>query len=134
MLHAAAAAGAGGVMAARVLVVEDELRLRTAVVAYLESIGHEVEAAADPAEAIDAGSRFEPDVLICDWWLGERSDGVEVARTLARSRAAPAMIFITGYSTNELRSRVRDLPVHAVLAKPVGLGELADEVQRALAA
>lgn len=121
-------------MMARVLVVEDELQLRTAVAAYLESIGHEVEAAAGPAEALDAGTRFEPDVLICDWRLGEGSNGVEVARSLARSADAPIVIFITGYSTNELRSRVRDLPVHAVLAKPVGLGELGDEVERALAA
>ena len=108
----------------RVLVVEDEDATRTATRRYLQYCGHEVAEAATVDEGIAKGEILRPDVLICDWKLDGRRDGIEVARKL-REQFDVAVIFVTAYALADLRDQTTDLGAVSCLRKPISLDTLA---------
>jgi CheY-like chemotaxis protein len=110
-------------MSRKVLVVEDDTDARDALALLLSSRGYELETAKDGATALIKAATFRPDVLICDWLLAGDRDGVAVARTIQTDRDIP-IIFVTAHSVPELRSRTKDLRVHAYLPKPIDVGRL----------
>jgi two-component system, OmpR family, response regulator ResD len=116
-----------------VLIVEDDEFAREASARYLDHLGHEVYAAASGEEAKAKADDRPPDVVICDWRLGDGDDGADVARTLQRRYAAP-IIFITAHPLGRLRAMTRDLKVARYLRKPISLLSLAsvlDEIRNA---
>jgi two-component system CheB/CheR fusion protein len=115
-------------MGPRVLLVEDDADARDALALLLASRGYELETASDGDTAISKASIFHPDVLICDWRL-PGIDGVDVARAIQSGSGIP-VIFLTAHSLPDLRSRTKDLRVHAYLSKPIDVVRL----QSALAA
>lgn len=108
----------------RVLVVEDEDAARIATRQYLQYCGHEVAAAGSVAEAMAKARDLRPEVLVCDWKLSGRRDGVDVARALQKEYGA-AIIFVTAYALNDLRRYVEDLGSVDCLRKPISLNALA---------
>jgi DNA-binding response OmpR family regulator len=115
----------------RILIAEDEINARDALVAFLETQGYQVRSAADGREAIDISDDFRPDVLITDWLLEGDCNGVSVARTLARRKPRPLIIMVTGYPVHQLRAVTADLDVGAYLEKPISLFELDSILHRA---
>jgi DNA-binding response OmpR family regulator len=115
---------------ARILVAEDEINAREALVMFFEAQGFEVRAASDGDDAIRISDGFHPDVLITDWLLEGECSGVTVARTLARVEPRVAIILISGYPLAELRAITADLDVEAYLEKPISLFELGSVVDR----
>jgi two-component system phosphate regulon response regulator PhoB len=115
----------------KILIAEDEVHAREALVAFFESQGFEVRCAADGEQAIRIGGEFLPDVLISDWLLEGDCSGVSVARALARTDPHPVIILISGYPMAELRAITADLGVEAYMEKPISLFELNDVVARA---
>ena len=113
-----------GFVPRRVLVVEDEDAARTATRRYLQYCGHEVAAAATVEESFAKAELLQPEVLICDWKLAGRRDGIDVARTLRR-RFDLAVIFITAYALTDLRRQAADLGTVSCLRKPISLDTLA---------
>ena len=109
-------------MGQRVLLVEDDADARDALALLLSSQGYELETAPDGDTAISKAQNFHPDVLICDWRL-PGIDGVDVARIIQTNSGVP-VIFLTAHSLPDLRSRTKDLKVHAYLAKPVDVVRL----------
>src|SRR3954447_8759874 len=65
----------------RVLIVDDNVDVRSAISGLVRAQGHDVVAVADGPEAIEEASRCEPDVVLVDVRLGSES-GIDVARTL----------------------------------------------------
>lgn len=108
----------------RVLVVEDEDAARTATRRYLQYRGHQVAAAATVSEGLAKADLLQPEVLICDWKLSGRRDGIDVARTL-RQRFDLTVIFVTAYALADLRQRTGDLGAVSCLRKPISLETLA---------
>lgn len=117
-------APAPGFVPRRVLVVEDEDAARTATRRYLQYRGHEVAAAATVDEGLAKAELLQPEVLVCDWKLSGRRDGVDVARAL-RERFDLAVIFVTAYALADLRQRTGDLGAVSCLRKPISLDTLA---------
>ncbi len=109
-------------MSQRVLLVEDDADARDALALLLTSEGYELETAPDGDTAISKASAFHPDVLICDWRL-PGIDGIDVARIIQTGTGVP-VIFLTAHSLPDLRSRTKDLIVHAYLSKPVDVVRL----------
>jgi CheY-like chemotaxis protein len=107
-----------------VLVVEDEAAARVATRCYLEHCGHRVTAAGTAAEAIRIARERHPDVLVCDWKLEGRRNGVDVARLLQREQDLD-VIFVTSCALNELRKSAPDLRTVVCLRKPILLETLA---------
>jgi CheY-like chemotaxis protein len=108
----------------RVLIVEDEDAARIATRRYLQNCGHDVEAAGTATEAMEKAEELQPEVLVCDWKLAGKRDGIDVARTLQKQYGV-AVIFVTAYALNDLRRNIRDLGSVDCLRKPISLHTLA---------
>lgn len=80
-------------MARRVLVVDDEARIRTVLRAYLEADGFAVSEAATGAEALQrvADPAHPPGLVLLDVGLPD-VDGLEVLRTIRRSSDVPVIL------------------------------------------
>ena len=113
----------------QVLLVEDEPAARDVTCRYLQSLGHQVQVAADVREALQAAAAHPPEVLVCDCNLSGRFNGLEVARVIAQ--AGVAVILVSGHSPDLLREHLAGLKVAAILQKPVSLKKLAEAVSAA---
>lgn len=115
----------------KVLVVEDNINARDAIVDYLQRLGFHVESAVTGSEAIDLGANFRPEFLICDWILEGPFDGIGVTEKLLALNLRPKVIFITAMPLADLYRRCAHLEVKAFLAKPIDLKRLGGLVEAA---
>jgi two-component system, chemotaxis family, CheB/CheR fusion protein len=117
----------------RLLVVDDEVDARDALVALLERYGAEVRSAATVAEAIAALKASLPDVLISDIGM-PGSDGYELIRHVRRLPADAGgrlpSLAVSGYATDAHRKKVLSTGFHGLLEKPVAAADLVAEVVR----
>jgi DNA-binding response OmpR family regulator len=78
----------------RILVVDDDLRMRDLLVRYLGGEGYEVKAAAEAAAMDKLLARERYDLVVLDLMLpGE--DGLAICRRLRATGTAPAIIMLT---------------------------------------
>jgi CheY-like chemotaxis protein len=118
------------VAGARILLVEDDPRVRTATVDALEDLDYEPVACGGGAEAIQLFNEQEFDLVITDVIMPEMT-GPELIRYLKRTSPRDfAVLFVTGY-VGEGESD--DLRGHELLRKPFTVGALASAVNAALA-
>jgi signal transduction histidine kinase/ActR/RegA family two-component response regulator len=118
------------VAGARILLVEDDPRVRTATVDALEDLDYEPVACGSGAEAIELFQAQEFDLVISDVIMPEMT-GPELIRYLKRTSPRDfAVLFVTGY-VGEGESD--DLRGHELLRKPFTVGALANAVSTALA-
>ena len=115
---------------ARILLVEDDPRVRTATVDALEDLDYEPVACESGAEAIRLFREQEFDLVITDVIMPEMT-GPELIRFLKLNSPRDfAVLFVTGY-VGEGESD--DLRGHELLRKPFTVGALASAVSAALA-
>jgi two-component system response regulator MprA len=109
--------------AARVLVVEDDERVRDAVARALRFEGYEVDTAVDGVDGLDATARVEPDVIVLDV-LMPGTDGLTVCRRLRERGDQTPVLMLT--ARHEVTDRVAGLDAGAddYLVKPFALDEL----------
>jgi CheY-like chemotaxis protein len=118
------------VAGARILLVEDDPRVRTATVGALEDLDYEPVACASGAEAIELFGAQPFDLVITDVIMPEMS-GPELIRYLKTSQPRDfAVLFVTGYVGEGESDDLRD---HELLRKPFTVGALAGAVAAALA-
>jgi len=114
----------------KVLVVDDEATYRRRLRLFLRHRGANVRTAADAPRALKLAAQFSPDILIVDWMLMNRVDGLDLAQSLREARPQLQTIVITGYLSPELDERVRQLPNTCWLSKPFQAGTLLELVHR----
>lgn len=68
----------------RVLVVDDEAFVRTALSTMLGSLGYRIETVSSAAEATKAIDAFDPHVVLCDLELGDGPSGIDVVQYIER--------------------------------------------------
>jgi DNA-binding response OmpR family regulator len=120
-------------MAATVLVVEDERKLRDLVRSYLERAGFTVLTTDSGAEAITMAMTSAPDLVILDLGLPD-VPGETVARELratAGTRSTP-ILMLTAKSAEEDRIRGLELGADDYVTKPFSPRELVLRVQAIL--
>jgi DNA-binding response OmpR family regulator len=117
-------------MAATVLVVEDERKLRDFVRSYLERAGLTVLSTGSGAEAITMAAEAAPDLVILDLGLPD-VPGETVAREL-RAAAATPILMLTAKSSEEDRIRGLELGADDYVTKPFSPRELVLRVQAIL--
>jgi DNA-binding NtrC family response regulator len=117
-----------------VLVVEDDESNRIMIARALARAGHDVIQAASGEEAIAAGLRRRPAVLVADWMLRNRLHGLHVTRTLQLVDAGIQTILMTGYPSQDLLDAAEGCGSCEVLAKPFRLAAFHAAVERAMAA
>ena len=117
-------------MAATVLVVEDERKLRELVRSYLERAGFTVLSTGSGAEAISMAADASPDLVVLDLGLPD-VPGETVAREL-RAAAAVPILMLTAKSAEEDRIAGLELGADDYVTKPFSPRELVLRVQAVL--
>jgi DNA-binding response OmpR family regulator len=117
-------------MAATVLIVEDERKLRDLVRSYLEQAGFTVLSTGSGAEAITMAAASAPDLVVLDLGLPDIG-GDTVARELRATGSVP-IVMLTARSTEEDRIAGLELGADDYLTKPFSPRELVLRVQAVL--
>ena len=117
-------------MAATVLVVEDERKLRDFIRSYLERAGFTVLSTGSGAEAISMATAAAPDLVILDLGLPD-VPGETVARELRTMSAVP-ILMLTAKAAEEDRIRGLELGADDYVTKPFSPRELTLRVQAIL--
>jgi DNA-binding response OmpR family regulator len=117
-------------MAATVLVVEDERKLRELVRSYLERAGFAVLSTESGAEAITMAASAAPDLVILDLGLPD-VPGESVLRELRAGGQVPVLI-LTAMSSESDRIRGLELGADDYVTKPFSPRELVLRVQAIL--
>ena len=117
-------------MPAKVLVVDDELKMVKLVRTYLENAGFQVVVAYDGQEALTIFRHEHPDLVVLDLML-PRIDGLEVARSIRRSSDAP-IIMLTARAEETDRLIGLQLGADDYVVKPFSPRELVARVQAVL--
>ena len=117
-------------MAATVLVVEDEARLRDLIRSFLESEGFVVMTTGSGAEAISMAAKSPPDLVVLDLGLPD-VPGLEVSKELRRNSDVP-LLMVTAKVSAEDRIRGLELGADDYLTKPFSPRELVLRVRAIL--
>ena len=117
-------------MAATVLVVEDERKLRDLVRSYLERAGFTVLSTGSGAEAISMAAEAAPDLVVLD--LGLPDVPGETVASEVRAAAATPILMLTAKSAEEDRIRGLELGADDYVTKPFSPRELVLRVQAIL--
>ncbi len=124
---------AGAERRSRILVVDDEEDVRVLVARLLGAVGHEVESAADGAEALAKIGQQRPDLIVLDLLL-PGVDGWEVLRQLQREPDPPPVVILTGRGDFATLTRGVRAGASAYVIKPFRFHELVATCQRVLLA
>lgn len=108
----------------KLLLVEDEHRLRETLTRGLEAYGYEVEGAEDGAAAIVASREQAFEAIVLDLGLPGMLDGFETARRIRERSARVPILVITARTSTEDTVRALDTGADDYLTKPVDLREL----------
>lgn len=107
----------------RVLVVEDEAKMRGALQRGLRAAGYAVELAADGEEGLALATRAEHDAIVLDVKL-PGVDGFEVCRRLRRAEVWTPVLMLTALGDIEERIAGLDAGADDYVVKPFAFGEL----------
>ena len=120
---------------ADILIIDDEADIRDLVSGILEDDGHQVRAARDSDEALDAIRRRRPSLVVLDIWLqGSRIDGLELLAMFKEIDAELPVVVISGHGTIETAVSAIRKGAYDFIEKPFTADRLILVVQRALEA
>ena len=114
----------------RILLVDDEVSIRRALVPLLRSRGYEVDAAATGADALDRVAVCPPDLIILDLGLPD-IEGAEICRRL-RERSGVPIVILSARGAETDKVTVLDGGADDYVTKPFGPEELLARVRVAL--
>ena len=114
----------------RLLIAEDERKLRTALTEYFEQNGYKVSAAEDGIQAIRSIEKNDFDLAILDIMM-PGADGFQVCRELRKDSDVP-VIFLTARTAEEDQLKGFQLDADDYVTKPFSLPVLKARVEALL--
>lgn len=116
-----------------VLVVDDAITVRAALLRLIEDAGYRAQAARDGVEAVQALANFRPDIVLTDLEM-PNMNGVELtAHIRGRQDLRDLPVFmITSRSQEKHRAMARSAGVSSYFTKPYNDAELLDAIESAL--
>ena len=117
--------------AARILIVEDELPMRTALTDVLEGEGYRVLSASHGEAGLARAITEKPDLILLDLMM-PRLDGYAVCSELRRLAIPSAILILTAKGQVEDRVKGLDLGADDYLVKPFSTEELLARVRAVL--
>lgn len=122
-------------MAAKILIVEDEILVGMMLRKKIEKYGYVVdEIATSGEEALEMVATGKPDLLLMDVSLPGSLDGVETAVKIKEERDVPVIFFTGNHSDENLIRRSSKVQPVAILDKMGSFAEVIRSMQKALAA
>lgn len=122
-------------LSARILVVDDEVLIRSLLTSSLSEQGHRVFTAASGEEALEiiAEQRGKLDLVITDMVMPNMS-GIKLIETIRGKNIRCRFIVMSAYSKEleELRMKANPIPHFTSLNKPFDLNQLNESIQREL--
>ncbi len=115
----------------KILIVDDEEKIRQILGAILSGEGYEVDAAADGIEALEKGETFRPDILIVDLQM-PRMDGIETIVRFKERFPRSAAIILTAHGSIESAVQAIKRGAYDYLTKPFDNDQLLMVVRRAV--
>ena len=115
----------------RVLLVDDEDRILTALCRSLRREGYELVTAQTPREALKRLAEQSFDAVLTDHKM-PRMTGLELLAKVARLQPNAARLLITGWSQAVSDEEIEAIEIDAVLPKPWEDMELKDALRKAL--
>lgn len=121
----------------RILLVEDDERLRKSTGALLDGLGYAVESVASGEQALTCYARAREQgqafsLVLMDQTLSGRMNGVETLRLLRSMDPQTRAILLSGQSSDRHDDQMRKHGFRECLAKPVSLGRLQATIQAVL--
>jgi PAS domain S-box-containing protein/putative nucleotidyltransferase with HDIG domain len=117
---------------AKILIVEDEWSIATAIQTSLEHSGYDVSGIATSGEeAVAQVEEKRPDLALMDIMLPGAIDGIETARKLREGWDVP-VIYLTGMSDDQVIKRAKDTDPLGYILKPYKEVDLLATVEIAL--
>jgi DNA-binding NtrC family response regulator len=120
-------------VAEKIILVEDDLSVRTTIVTFLEMEGFDVEAYSNSRSAIERLSRGGCSLVISDIYIDDRT-GLDILNAAKKQDASCAVILMTARGTIETVMAATRNGCFEYLAKPFELDTLLEAVKRAIAA
>lgn len=114
----------------KVLLIEDDNGARDALGYLLSEEGFSVRTAASGEAGLECAREFEPDVIVCDYYLPD-IDGLQVLRCLRADRGGAFIIMVTGGGCRRSEEAALREEADLFLDKPVDLSRLRSALQRA---
>jgi PAS domain S-box-containing protein len=116
---------------ARILVIDDEKRIRDNLEEILSLAGHNVTSAADARQALDLFEREAFDLVFTDLSMPEIS-GWEVAKIIKEKDPDLPVILVTGWGVRTEPERLRDKGIDMVISKPFQVNRILNLVVEAV--
>ena len=117
----------------RVLVVDDEASIRNLLEAVLASQGYEVTVACDGDEARLFLEHVTFEVVVADYLMPGRLNGIDVLRFAKRTNPACQVVIITGNHGPEVQEKAIAFGAADYIPKPFGLEVIKKAVANAAA-
>jgi len=118
-------------MMRRILIVDDDVSLRTAVSSYLVRCDYEVVQAGSAEQAVQALHREKIAGVLLDIGLPDQS-GIDLVPRLLAEEPMLAIVMLTGVADVSTAALCMQRGAFDYLAKPIELTELAGAIERAL--
>ena len=118
----------------RILIIDDDERIRWLLRRTLECAGHEVEVACNGIDGMKLARAWLADLVITDLVMPEK-EGIETIMELRRENAGTPIIAISGgghASAEEYLHVAKKLGARHTLAKPFSREEILEAVRSAL--
>lgn len=116
---------------AQILIVDDEVNIRTALAKILEKIGYSVRAAESGAEALELLKRCGCDLAIVDLRMA-RMDGLSLLKAIKEASPDTEVIIMTAYGSIETAVEAMKLGAYDYITKPIDQDRLPILVAKAL--
>ena len=118
-------------MMPKVLIADDETRIRRVMTLLLKEEGYEVKAVENGQEVLDALSSFRPDVILLDQQMPVMT-GVEALEQIKKIRPNQIVIFVTAFGSIALAVDAVKKGAYDFIEKPFDNDNLILKVRRAI--
>ena len=116
---------------AKILIAEDDMAVREFVSRALGNSGHDVTAATDGVQALEALAQDTYDLLLSDIVMPEM-DGIALALKVSKDWPDLPILLMTGYAAERQRAHNLDVLIHDVIPKPFTLQQICDAAEKVL--
>jgi len=107
----------------KILVLDDDVLVRSMLNRLLVSDGHQVTLTATPEQAIRASAEDRPDLALLDINLHQELNGIDVARQLGERQGVP-VVFFTSFTDPDLAAAAAICRPRGYLIKPCSPAQL----------